>query len=727
MRLILFLLCIAFFLGSASAQPPTKQQIQAQKTEALKEARSTADDLRKQIAGAKAANEDPSSIKELEKQLATVDQMVTVLEKTDFSGNRIPKSLPAPKNTEPTYISPFTPINLKQAVTAPSKDKATDHLLWYTGKKIDANTLITPSGTIVRYERQRQILIVQPDKRGDSNYYGLVNTLGQTRQMKTRFALGIVGFMNSFLMWPEIKKAYDEYDFFKKRYYELAKNTIDLNDANTIDQSAPPDPNLDRNLIVMEQDFDQYVSNLRPVRETEVPLPPKRSDLCNCDAQARERYEEDLDSWIVDFYAEELKILNMLREMYVQIDFDENHGITTPHLPKDEIIKGINAIILRSAQKLTKLSLQYQHPDISVEDGLVLATFSFQKLLIHNYEDVEEPSTVTIKRDAWTVITSVKDLLKQNTNFDYYMKEQLAQKNYNVVLDYSLYLAHEYNKKLISPSYKIEENFFQKWMESVRKFNRFTLSINLNFEYVLGDPNGGRKWVANGSLESQKIVVSLGRSTCKWHLYISDVNQAGLRSNEDSFYLTMKVINGTKTIYRDPEAPLVFSYSGPHNMAMVFPNFEITFCNTGEPDSVLMDKLRYTDAETKAFMAAHPKPDFGKEYSLDRFQYVNKMFVTVMKAKTNTDELVTTAGEMMNMQAMAQLPNSTGDQNLDKLMMEYVMNQKRRSLQQSLTPTSNTANTVVPFNAINGSSVLISTTHSTVDPNDPDRAFGIND
>ena len=417
----------------------------------------------------------------------------------------------------------------------------------------------------------------------------------------------------------------------------------------------------------------------------------------------------------------------MLKGIYVHLAFREQLGYRTKPLEplKKEIVNGFNTVIERSRQKLWELSKQYQEPDIYVEEGLVMATLSLQKLLIHTLGDIDEPTTVTLKRNAYALIDRIKDLILHNKVFEKYMKDQLTARNYNVILDYSLYLSHEYDKKLLSPSYHIQDNFFQTWMEGLRKFNRFTLSINLNFEYALEAPNGGRGLVADGSLESKKIVVSLGRSSCKWHLYISDVNQAGLRSNEDSFYLTMKVINGTKTIYRDPEAPLVFSYSGPGNMAMVFPNFEIMFCNTGEPDSVLMDKLRYTDAETKAFMAMHPKPDFGKEYSLDMFQYVNKMFVAVMKAKTNSDQMITTAGEMMNIQTMPQLPNSTGDQNLDKLMMDYVMNEKRRSLQQSLTPMNNTANTVIQFKAVNGSSVLISTTHSTVDPNDPDRAFGI--
>jgi len=721
---ILFLFALIAF-SIASPQAPSKAQIEAQKSEALKDAKSQAAELKKEIAEAKAKNEDPENIKQLEEQLSVVEKMVTVLGTTNFSGNTVPKSLPHAKNTEPAYVSPFTPIVLKQRVTAPTKDKATDQLLWYTGKKIDANTLITVSGTLVRYNRQQHILTVQTEKRRDSNYYGLVNTLGQTRQMKTEFGGRMAGLMNSFFMWPEIEKAYNEYNYFKDRYYDLAKNSIDLNDVNTVDLSTPPDPNGDRWLLTWEQDFDIYLNQLQPVRTWDLVLPPKRADLCECDPQARENYESYLDTWLMEFYAEELNILHRLREMHLHLDFDQQHGVTVPSMPhlKEEIIKGINAIILRSSQKLTKLTSRYQEPDIFVEEGLVMATVAFQKLLIHNYEDVEEPSTVLLKRDAWTQINSIKDELKNNLVFESYMRDQLAARNYNVVLDYSLYLSHEYNKKLLKPSYSINENFFQTWMEGLRKFNRFTLSINLDFEYLLGNRNEEGGWLADGSLESKKIVVSLGRSTCKWHLQISDVNQSGLRTNEDSFYIVMKVINGTKTLYLKP--PRVFSYSGPANMAMVFPNFEIRFCSTGDPDSVMMNKLRYTDADTKAFMAVHPKPDFGREYSLDMFQYVNKMFVAVKKAEANSGELIAAAGQMMNMQNLIQVPNSTGDQNLDRLMMEYLGNEKRRSLQQSEIPIGNSGNTVIPFNAVNGSPVLISTTYSTIDPNDPDRAIGV--
>ncbi|HJS56415.1 MAG TPA: hypothetical protein VJ765_17805, partial [Chitinophagaceae bacterium] len=644
MRIIFFIFITFWFTAPVLSQKPSQKEIEAQKQEALNDARQQVAELKKEIADAKSKNEDPEYIKEMEKQLATLVQMVTMLEGTNISANTRPQTLTPSKTTEPKYISPFVPIVLNQTVTAPTKDNAKDHLLWYTGKKIDANTLITPGRTIIRYDRQRHIVTIQPDRRADTSYYGLVNTLAQTPQMKAQFASGMPGIINSFFMWPEILKAYNEYNFFRGRYYDLAKNTFDLNE-NNINLSTPPDPNLDRSLLVLEQDLELYVSSLPPLQS--IVFPPKRpNDLCKCGPEERENYEDELDDWINQFYFEEMKILRMLKGIYLHLAFREQLGYQTTPLAylKEDIIKAFNKVIERSRQKLWELSKQYQEPDIYVEEGLVLATLSLEKLMTHTYSDINQQSTITLKSDAYALIERIKSLIMQNKVFEKYMKDELAARNYNAVLDYSLYLSHEYNKKLIDPSYNIKDNFFQTWVEGLRKFNRFTLSINLDFEYRIEDPEGKPGLIATGSLESKKIVVSLGRSSCKWHLFISDVNQAGLNSNEDSFYVTMKVNSGTKTIFRDPQPPLIFSYSGPRNMAMVFPNFEITFCNTGQPDSVLMDKLRYTDRDTKAYMAINPKPDFGKEYSLDMFQFVNKMFVSVLTVKDNSNALVTTAG-----------------------------------------------------------------------------------
>lgn len=722
MRNIPFLLFILFISASALSQRPSQKEITAQKQEAIIDAKQQVAEMKKEIAEAKAKNEDPESIKEMEKQLAILQQMVTMLEGVSISDNTRSQTLPLSKTAEPKYISPFVPIVLNQTVTAPTKENAKDQLLWYVGKKIDANTLITPSRTIVRYDRQRHIVTIQSDRRVDTSYYGLVNTISQTSQMKTQFASAIGGITNSFFMWPEILKAYNEYNFFRDRYYDLAKNTFDLNEDYII---KPSPSDLDRNLVKLEQDMDVYVDALPAVQS--IVSPPKRpNDLCNCDPDERKIYESDLDAWSDQFYFEELKILSMLKHIYLHIAFREQLGYRTAPLAylKTDIIKAFNKVVERSTQKLWRLSNLYQAPEIYVEEGLVIATVAFEKLLQQSLCDIDEQSTISLKKDAYALIEKIRNLLMQNNVFEGYMKGQLAVRNFNVVLDFSLYLAHEYNKKLMSPSYDIEDNFFQTWAEKLRKFNRFTLSLSMDFEYIIGTP-GKPVLKATGYLESKKVIVSLGRSSCKWHLYITDVNQEGLRTKEDSFYIPIKIISGVKTIYRDPQPPLVFNYTGPGSMAMVFPNFEMAFCSNGTPDSVFMDKLRYTDAVTKAYMTVNPKPDFGKEYSLDMFQYSNKMFMSALKVKDNMSELVSAAGNMTNIQGTFQMPNSTGNQILDKLMMDYLMNQQRRILQKNLTPLENTANTVISFNANNGDPILIMKVHDTVDPNDPDRQAGI--
>ena len=121
MRTIFFLLILLWITMPVSSQQPSQKEIEAQKTQALNEARQQVAELKKEIVEAKAKNEDPESIREMEKQLATSQQMVAMLEKAFSPGKQISKKLEPAKTTEPKYISPFVPIVLGQAVTRPTK------------------------------------------------------------------------------------------------------------------------------------------------------------------------------------------------------------------------------------------------------------------------------------------------------------------------------------------------------------------------------------------------------------------------------------------------------------------------------------------------------------------------------------------------------------------------------------------------------------------------------
>jgi hypothetical protein len=156
-------------------------------------------------------------------------------------------------------------------------------------------------------------------------------------------------------------------------------------------------------------------------------------------------------------------------------------------------------------------------------------------------------------------------------------------------------------------------------------------------------------------------------------------------------------------------------------MNMISPVFKIDLCPAGSNDKVNIEGLRFSDAD----LAAHSNDDYSKVYTTDLFQYVNKMFVSVLGTKDNSAKLVSNAFEAMNISNENTNAPSTGNSNLDKLKMLYLMWQKKSKMLQNATQTTHTLDTVVPFDAQNGNGTLLSTTYSMVDPSDPDRQYGI--
>src|SRR5688572_16901423 len=306
MRILIFLLLISFMGVPVFSQKPSAKQIEAQKLEALNDARQQVADLKKQIAEAKANNDDPENIQEMKKQLATMEQMAAMMEKTFSSKEPIPKTLEPPKAKELKYVSPFEPVVLKQPAAAPSKDQAKDQLFWYKGKKIDANTLITAGKTLVRYNRANNRLIIQPDRAVDTPYYGLLHVLSQTMQIRNDFVMGIDRRLNSFFMYPEIQKAYDDFILFRDRYHDVGKNSIDL-------------PDTYQPLEALHHQLVASIATLPSPQNT--PLPPRRpNDLCDCSQDERKQYEIKLLQWLERFAHEENGLLHLVEAIYLNMN-----------------------------------------------------------------------------------------------------------------------------------------------------------------------------------------------------------------------------------------------------------------------------------------------------------------------------------------------------------------------------------------------------------------------
>lgn len=687
MRYIFYILlgCLLHYPIIAQEKPPTKEEMKADFEQSIREAKQQRDELIAQIAEAKKNKDDLESIPQMEEQLTTLNKMIAALEKTNPFAKPATKPVTPPKNTEPAYVSPFIPINLKQQVSRPTMAQATDKLLWYKGRRIDANTLITPSGLIVRYNQQLNQITFQPPRSGpdpDTIYYGLVNTLSQLRQMRMDYTGRMDGMMNSYFLFPLIEDAYNEYELFKERYYLLAKNTIDVGIQGVSGWRSVPLDQLVNNLI-------NHVQNLPPARSIS---PPKRANnLCLCDyAAARRRYENDLKDWKDKFFADENKILEELSAALEAIRFSRNNNFAIPpnaSLLEENEARYLVIVLERVNAKLSELANQYP-TDVLIEDGMVLIWSSVSKF--KTIMDLSfRPQARTAIGAAEGTLFRVKTLVLSDI-FENYIEDQKRLKNYNKVFDFGLYTAHENNKGRVEPSYQVNKKLYDTWMKGIEKFNRFKLNIDIDFEYHQVDKDDGDRLMlsATGVMHSEDIYVSLGRWECQWELYMTDLNHRNRNTGGEEYRIPMKIEGGTQTIWSTPRKD--FQYSGPAYMKMVFPTFKINLC--GNQSVAMLDVLSYGAADLKA----HENDDIAKVYTTQMLQYADKVLTGARKTQLNAAEFTSTAIEMMNInnQQMTQTGNGPA---YDRLKFEHSMNRKKADLQFRASNITHTANTVIPL------------------------------
>ncbi|HET9744728.1 MAG TPA: hypothetical protein VFP97_03380 [Chitinophagaceae bacterium] len=686
MRTIFFFLFIFCLSTSLFAQNPSAKEIEAQKQETLRDAKQEVADLKKEIAKAKLEKEDPASIKEMEKQLATLEQMVSMLERNFGPMRTQPQTTSSVKVAEPKYVSPFTPINVKRPIAIPTEKEATDQLFWYKGKKIDANTIITTSGTVVRYDRTNSKLIYEPSHQPgpDTTYYGLLNTLKQTREIKNLFASHADAMMNSFFMYPQIQGAYDEFDLMSGRFYHLADNTHNVN---------RPTARVDIRMMI--ENLENYVKNLPGVKK--IILPPKnRVGKCLCEViNEAADYDEELRAWISIFFEEELEIIHRVADIFDEIATEP--GPNSYKTYDFEFEPYLGTALIRANYKLEELLKEYESKteNIVLEDGLVYA----KRNLEHWVEKYDLKVIGTAQGGTYSksqaLFKQVKDAVFSNT-FDDYILVKKAKKEFNIVFDYLFYASHEYNKKLLSPGYKVNDNI-KKWLESLEDYNRFTLTVKTEFEYVPKTEDKTQIWNVKGEFQSQNLIVSLGVEECFFNLRITDANYRDRNGDEEKLKIPLAVKNGAKQYGEGDAIP----YTGPSNAMMLFPRFKLSFC--GDGSEVKLDLLSYTQADINK----HRSDDPTKVFTTDMLAYANRIFLGLVKTHSNVDDLINTAGKMMDMNN-AKIAQSTGNPKLDKMKMDYGMNLKRYELLYHLAAATHTEKTIIKLGKLSpqGSPIL---------------------
>ncbi len=706
-----FILIASLSALSQDDRVPSQKQVQSQMKQAKNEAQQQITDLENQIADAKKNNEDPESIKEMEKTLATLKKMLGVIDNAAVANNKKPLETIVTTNTVAPYKSPYIRF-FTQPVVTPTEAQAKDRLLWYRGKKIDKNTLITIKGRVVRYDRQNNQVLVQYNDKKDTNTLKIIANLKKSRQWTNNYVNKESAQKNSFFDYPLVMMTMREFDLIEQEFNKLADNTVQLPGTGTAlltmnmssfrETTSGPFYTSEFNAVdsfdlgawarQKQQELRNMMNNPPPL---DFPVPPKHEfDLCYyCDTSLQGKYYRAAATWSEKFNEYETILISTGLSIQRQFallagpDFDINESV--PGLEED-IDKAMDLGFKRWKQKVALLEQRYGR-DVYHQEIVIQCILSLERQL-ELLGAVDESHGSGLEEPA--------DLLKERV-FEDFFDQRIAANDYNVVFNYALLLGHFRTMELLG-AVDANENEWD-WIEKVEKLNHFALTLNIDFDIQYEPEEGKPNLKANGHLSTaQKIYVSLGRTTdCKWQLYKydPDYGDPALFQQETLFKIPLKVNGGTKQVLRD-RVWVTYPYSGPPDLEMNFPLFKISFCPNSGSDSALLDVIRYKQEDLTGF-------DVNNSYTVDLLGYLDEILVSLSDLQAKQGEIFDISGQMMTIQNQATVDNPTGYAKLDEMQVKYKMNGIQHNLQKNAAQATRFSNAVILFDAQNGSQFLI--------------------
>jgi len=497
------------------------------------------------------------------------------------------------------------------------------------------------------------------------------------------------------------------YELIEKRFDKFAKNSFELPNVSLTASTQPgskffsslggPTANFTRNatdsIDPYVKDMYEYIMSLvnNPPPLEVFPPPKQEYSLCyNCDASAMEQYERDLEIWSNGLHEYENSIISRclsIYRYYALMISEDYESAMDPQMLSD--LKNAEAFAMQRIEKKVEMLDQRYGDDMYRYSAVISEILGLerQKALLYGSNDIFDLSQFRIFATR---------------AIEQFIHDRLAANDYDVVFNYSVILGFARQAALLGIS---DDDTYQNLIVEIVNSNRFTLTLDLDFDLQMGEDDKAIL-KANGTLSTKdKIYVKLGRKgDCKWQFYLFDADYS-LMTQENDYKLPIIMKGGTKMV-RKGNAWETFSYSGPTDLLMPFPSFRISFCQTSQQDSALIDILRYEQEDLSGY-------DPATSYTVDLLGYVNKMLVSVKRTKDNTDEVTNIADQMINLASHNISVTPTGYALLDKMQAEFNGNEMQHQLQKRVTETSKVDNTIVLFNAQSGTAYLINSNTNT--------------
>jgi hypothetical protein len=701
--LIVLLVCL-FFQNSFSQdnRVPSQKQMQAQMKQAKTKAQKQIIDQENQIAEAEKNGASADEINEMKKNLATMKKMVGVIDNVASVNTKKKPETISTTNTVAPYKSPYIKF-YNQPVITPTKEQAKDKLLWYRGKKINQNTLVTTNGRIIQYDRQNNRVLVQMNPRKDTNFLKVVSNLVKSRQWTQHYVNWKYAEKNSFFDYPSVMLAMERYDLIEKDYNKIVNNSLALPGTGTnpiadVMYETPtshsgPSANFDNGIDpYVEQQYEYIKSLINNPPPLDVTPPPKDEfSLCYyCDPTAQERYYREKEIWSDAFNEYEAGIISRILgiERYYQLmGLDGDTEVGT--MWTGELANAWKFASDRIERKIEILRQRYED-DIYRYAAVVSTILGWerQKQLL-GFANGDE-------------FTTTEFIIFKNGRCERFIDDRIAANDYDVIFNYAVVLGFARQKALLG-YINDDDDEYQVIMEKIDKQNHFALTINIDFDLEYRDEEDTLHIKPNASISTpNKVYVSLGRNKdCKWQLFLfePDFNTAVFSRNQEMlFKIPLKVNSGIKLQRKNGEL-VSYPYTGPADLAMDFPSMRISFCANSGPDSAIIENIRYEQENLSG--------DPANSYTVDLLGYLDKALISVTDTKNNSSEVMDIIGDMGSLSSQATVDHPTGYAKLDKMQVGFKMNGMQHDLLKRVKETTRANNTVLLFDAQNGSQFLI--------------------
>ncbi|MEP6677642.1 MAG: hypothetical protein ABJA78_20950 [Ferruginibacter sp.] len=444
-----------------------------------------------------------------------------------------------------------------------------------------------------------------------------------------------------------------------------------------------------------EEDLTEMHRQLKELLRNEPGMsfeaPPKKdfSLAFFCDKNAQKRYQEKWKKWEEEFTEYEYQLMKAAMNIYRYMASTGAVAVTPIEPGSTSINEDLKEAFTRSLSRTdekVKLLTSRNGKNIFMQDCVISSILQNErKKQLLGFDDGTAP------------LEGLSELL-EGPEYENYINEEITKKNWDVIFNLSITLGRNRQMQLMGVGGDVSERLNQLVLR-IRNLNRFALTADLDFNLQITE-NDKPDLKASGKIYTpDKVYVSLARNAngCKWtlHLFGPDYGTA----KEEEYYIPMRVTDGTKSVKRNDDNWVNYSYSGPKDMLMHFPVFSIDFPDLSNRDSVTLEPVRYRPNENLTGYSP-------LLYTTDLVGFMNYVFVVASKLKSSPNKIMDLITEMQNtFFPLITLP--AGLTPLEILQRKFLIMQQKQETEKKLAGVSYTPKAVILFDAPNNSSILI--------------------